>query len=320
VRCLWCRRKIGSLRRYFDNEYCCSEHRKLAKTDSSRDLRDAGHMYGEEDDEYTVMARPEQKKGQIKSKASFGGFAILLGLFLLAMIWMPQGSQQAPVAPEKDSYTPRPETYWSRFRENLPSPGRASFDIGEDFHSGLKDWNLSGLGGGSSSWVVQAGSVRPRELRFWTPSMKLKDYDLDFQAQIEQRAIGWAFRAKDVHNYYAAKIVLERPAPFPVSEIVRYAVVNGEEQARTQLPLPMQLQKGTFYKVRVHIKGDRFVTSVNGAVVDTWTDRRLRAGGVGFFTDAGEEASIMAVRVSEDRSLIERLFVPALFVHPDLWQ
>ena len=319
MRCLWCRRKIGSLRRYFDNEYCSSEHRKLAKTASSRDLRDAGHSYGEDDDDYTVLSRPEAKKGQIKSKTQFGGFAILLGLFLLAMIWMPQGSQPAPVARDTSSYTPRQETYWSRFRESLPSPRSASSELVEDFHSGLKDWNRNG-NGGSGSWVVQSGSVRPRELRFWAPSMKLKDYDLDFQAQIEERAIGWAFRAKDVNNYYAAKIVLERPAPFPVSEIVRYAVVNGEEQARTQLPLPMQLQKGTFYKVRVHVKGDNFVTSVNGAVVDTWTDRRLRAGGVGFFTDAGEVASIMGVSVSEDRSLIERIFLPALFVRPDQWQ
>ena len=148
--------------------------------------------------------------------------------------------------------------------------------------------------------------------------MKLRDYDLDFQTQIEQRAVGWAYRAKDPKNYYASKIVLERPAPFPVSEIVRYSVIDGREHGRVQLPLPVQLQRGAFYRVRVRIKGDRFITSVNGSVVDSWTDSRLRAGGIGFFTDKGEVASIMGLRVSEERNVLERIFLPALFASPYL--
>jgi hypothetical protein len=203
---------------------------------------------------------------------------------------------------------------WSRFRDNLPAPGRASFNLSEDFRSGLKDWQKSTAEG--SSWVVQAGSVQPKELRLWGPSMKLKDYDLDFQTQIEQRAVGWVYRAKDSKNYYASKIVLDRPAPFPVSEIVRYSVLDGREHGRVQLPLPIQLQRGAFFRVRVRVKGDRFVTSVNGSVVDSWTDSRLRSGGIGFFTDRGEVASIMGLRVSEERSVLERIFLPAMLASP----
>jgi hypothetical protein len=142
---------------------------------------------------------------------------------------------------------------------------------------------------------------------------------LDFQAQIEQRAIGWAFRARDFQNYYAAKIVLSRPAPFPVTEIVRYAVLNGKEQPKVQLPLPMQLQRGTLYRVNVKIAGSQFVTMVNGAIVDTWEDSRIKSGGVGFFTDKGEVASIMGVKVAEERGILERMFLPAIFMGPMSW-
>jgi hypothetical protein len=333
IRCKWCRRKIGNFRQLVDREYCSNTHRKLATTASARDLRDARYIYG--DDEYSIID-PERRKEQPKSKgSSLGGFAMLGGLIILAMIWMPQGGQDAPIAKERAGYALNSETLWSKFRDGLPSASHPGISLSEDFHSGLTDWvalpRASGSSGSSSpaayannpgsssAWVVQGGVVKPRELRLWAPSMKLKNYNLDFQAQIDQKAIGWAFRAKDFQNYYATKIVLSRPAPFPVSEIVRYTMLNGKEQGRVQLPLPMQLQKGTLYEVRVHIKGDQFITTVNGAVVDAWQDARLKSGGVGFFAEKGEVASIMGVKVAEERGLLERVFLPAVFVSPSAW-
>lgn len=321
-RCRWCRRKIGRLRQLVDVEYCSVLHRKLATTASARDLRDAHYIYGE--DEYWIEEGQRTRREPVMKASSFGGLAIVAGLALLAAIWLPGSGSDASAARDRDGSGFSISSLWSRMRSLVPSGSRTGVTLAEDFRSGLDDWASAERGtqrssGGLGSWVVHAGAVQPKELRLWTPSMKLKNYDLDFQAQIEQRAIGWAFRAQDFQNYYAAKIVLSRPAPFPVSEIVRYAVLNGKEQARVQLPLPMQLQRGTLYQVNVKIAGNRFVTMVNGAIVDTWEDPRIKLGGVGFFTGKGEVASIMGVKVAEERGVLERIFLPAMIASPMAW-
>jgi hypothetical protein len=299
-------------------------HRKLATTASARELRDARYIFGE--DEYWIDETQRAAKQRAAKTSSFGGVAILAGLVLLAAIWLPGIGSDNSIPRDHDGNAFTPDSLWAKARSLMPSSSRPVVKLTEDFHSGLDDWQSSPReagqarsAGGLGSWVVHAGAVQPKELRLWTPSMKLKNYDLDFQAQIEHRAIGWAFRAKDFQNYYAAKIVLSRPAPFPVSEIVRYAVLNGKEQARAQLPLPMQLQRGTLYQVNVKIAGNKFITMVNGAVVDTWEDARIKSGGIGFFAEKGEVASIMGVQVGEERGVLERMFLPAMIAGPMSW-
>ena len=43
-------------------------------------------------------------------------------------------------------------------------------------------------------------------LRLWSRSTLLKNYQMEFQGQIEKKSLSWAFRASDSANYYAAKI------------------------------------------------------------------------------------------------------------------
>jgi hypothetical protein len=59
------------------------------------------------------------------------------------------------------------------------------------------------------------------------------------------------------------------------------------------------------------------VTKVNGQIVDTWSDTRLKRGGVGFFSDRGESAAIHWVDVREEREgIFGRLFAMGFFVSP----
>src|SRR5437667_264145 len=44
--CLYCRKKIGPLRRLRDSQFCCSDHRKKLGTRSARALREAEDLYG----------------------------------------------------------------------------------------------------------------------------------------------------------------------------------------------------------------------------------------------------------------------------------
>ncbi len=61
----------------------------------------------------------------------------------------------------------------------------------------------------------------------------------NFLGEIDQKAMGWAFRAEDLNNYYAMKFVVVKPGPLPLVRIVRYAVINGKEGPHVDKPLPI---------------------------------------------------------------------------------
>ena len=147
-------------------------------------------------------------------------------------------------------------------------------------------------------WTREGSAIRPGRLRLWAPSLKLADYQFEFEGQIEQKAMSWTFRSGDLGNYYATKISVASAAPAPRAAIVRYVVLGGKECDRIELPLPPTVLGERFYHVKVNVKGSYFVTSVNGQVVDSWSDRRLTRGGVGFFADKGEVAAIRWVSVN----------------------
>jgi hypothetical protein len=136
----------------------------------------------------------------------------------------------------------------------------------------------------------------------------LTDYNFEFQSQIERKGLGWAYRAKDDRNYYATKIMISRAGPLPGADIVRYAVINGKESGRVRLPLPVPIRSDAVYQVSMAVKGDRFSTMVNGRMVDSWSDKRLKTGGVGLFAEPGEVAAVRYVSVSDRNTFVGRLF------------
>jgi hypothetical protein len=138
---------------------------------------------------------------------------------------------------------------------------------------------------------------------------------MDFQAAIERKAVGWAFRAGDLHNYYATKLTVSG-RDGARAEIERLVIVGGREMERVRLPIPVSIRAETLYRVRMRVKGDQFVTSVDGQVIDSWRDRRLRKGGVGFFAERGEQASVRWVSLSEPDSFFSRLFALGFIHHP----
>jgi hypothetical protein len=111
--------------------------------------------------------------------------------------------------------------------------------------------------------------VSPGSLRIWQKSTTLSNYQLEFVAQIERKSLSWAYRATDEKNYYATKLVMTRPGPQPNAGLVRYLMLNGHEWDRVQMPLPLTLERGASYKVRVSVQDDRFITYVNGQVVSS---------------------------------------------------
>jgi hypothetical protein len=183
---------------------------------------------------------------------------------------------------------------------------RSTIEVADDFRSGLSGW--TGAGGWATEWAYEpAGSIRPGKLALLSASMPLADYRLEFLGEIQNKSLCWAFRASDARNYYAMKITIAKPGPLPVGAIVRYAVVDGVPTGRVQLPLPLSIRNDTTYHVETMVFQDRFTTSVNGQVVDTFIDRRHRCGGVGLFSEPGEGARVFWVRVTDQDDIWGRI-------------
>ncbi|MGQ9634798.1 MAG: hypothetical protein ACUVXB_11210 [Bryobacteraceae bacterium] len=183
---------------------------------------------------------------------------------------------------------------------------RAAVEIEEDFKTGMRDWR--GQGDWSRSWRIEkAGYVRPGKLALFEPSMKMDNYRVEFLVQIERQAVSWAYRAKDEHNYYAAKIRLVRSGPLPLFSLVRYAVVGGEPGPRVEIPIRVMLHDGVPYRVQISANGSDFSTAIEGQLVDFWRDDLFRAGGFGFFADSGERARIYWMKVSQKEDFVGRI-------------
>ena len=69
----------------------------------------------------------------------------------------------------------------------------------------------------------------------------------------------------------------------------------------------MQVRLDTIYRVRVDVLGNDFVTTVQGQVVDVFSDDRLPRGGVGFFSDTGEDGRLRWIEVSHQYDMLGRL-------------
>jgi len=183
---------------------------------------------------------------------------------------------------------------------------RSEILIEDNFVSGLSGWD--GEPGWASEWVYGAGGfVQPKKLALLRTSIPLADYRLVLVGQIETKSLGWVFRASDLKNYYAMKITIAKPGPLPQGAIVRYTVVDGLTVDPVELPLPLSIRNDTVYRVETSAQQDRFTTTLNGQVVDTFFDHRHRSGGVGLFIGPGESSRVLQVRVVGQDDLLGRL-------------
>jgi hypothetical protein len=297
--CLYCRKKIGAVRRLKDSHFCSADHREKYGS-SARALREAEDLYG-----FERSVRPEEKsepRGGMGASI-FVGLAVVV--LVLALSQLPKGSAgPKAISPLPDTNPHPTQSGFGQLIGNLIQ-SKASGTLHDDFRTGLGGWE--GLRSISSDWNRDAGVVRPTSLRLWKPSTSLSNYELEFMGQIDHKSMDWAFRAADLHNYYGTKLVMTRPGPLPNAGLVRFVVLDGRERERVELPLPLTLERGVDYKVRVSVRGNRFLTSVNGQLISSWMDSRISRGGVGFFSEDGESSVLKWVSVSERDSFIARI-------------
>src|SRR5260370_24384846 len=100
---------------------------------------------------------------------------------------------------------------------------------------------------GEGGWV-QAWGGDPlnahvgRQITIYRPSLKLSDYRIEFQGQIETRSMGWVFRAADPNNYYAMKLAVVTPGRSRGLALINSLILKGLEtdsrQGSLDLPPP----------------------------------------------------------------------------------
>lgn len=315
MRCSYCNAKIGFFRRLVDREFCCEDHKLRATgTYSARSLRD---------DEYSGNYEawlPNVGERQ-KRKATFGpGYGIMLVVLgTLVILFLPGGGGIQPPA-QPMSYAAPANGLKSSFYRVFPG-GRPSLSMKEEFKMDLRNWQPRGEFA-SSDWQQLGAAVRVGQLRLWKPTLSLANYNVNFGAQIDQRAVSWAVRASDHGHYYATKVNIDPAGAViggrvvPRAEIVRYAVLGGKASTKIQMPIPIALERGKVYEIAMRVSGSRFVTAINGQVVDTWSDDRIRRGGVGFFSDPGERATLHWVNINEREGFLQRFLSFSMFIGP----
>lgn len=255
--------------------------------------------------ELTAFVRPRKKPPNNFVRLA----AIPFALLVLVLVWL---APTVAVDTPGRGYLPATDRLQNVVENTVPSLKVHRYR--DDFRNGLADWSHGGHS--DSGWSLAAGAVRPGKLRLWQRSMDMTDYQFEFQAVIEQKALGWAFRASDVNNYYATKIALGRAGVSSGTRIVRYVVVNGAQTDRMLLPSPVELKALEPYRIRVSVKGDAFSTLVNDQVVDHWNDSRLASGGIGFFAEQGEVASVHWVSIADRETFFSRWFASTLLLTP----
>jgi hypothetical protein len=314
--CQACGKQIGPLRRIVDRQFCCAAHRRQSEVSLDRSLADIDDLT---DEPWPLAARARRSRSTSTSAQTASALVlVILGIGVLAALsFSGSGGASRPLAISPSTIPASTGNWFHSVGESIGRiiGSRTPATLTDDFHSGITGWIAARARSAEgardafsgSGWSMTADGLKPGRLRIWSRSTQLADYQLDFVGEINRKSLDWAYRALDAGNFYGTKLTILRSGPGPNAGLIRFVKLNGREMDRVELPVPLSLATNEPYRVRVSVVGDRFVTSVNGQVISSWSDQRLQHGGVGFFSDEGESATLKWVSVSDRDSLLGRV-------------
>ncbi len=229
---------------------------------------------------------------------------VLLGLTLHPSLPKVRSAAPAAAAGVERNLQHAFNTQWANVRQTMLD--RAAVALSEDFRSGLDEW--ISRDDATAAWSFDAtGFVRPGPLALYRPSMDLTDYQLQFLGMLDKQALSWVARAADYDNFYVIKLNVLKPGPLPTIGVTRYAVVNGVADSRVDTLAPIDARADMLYRVRLDVRGAEFTLSVQDQLVDSWSEPRLRRGGIGFFSARGEESRLRWVQLTHQYDMLGRL-------------
>jgi hypothetical protein len=205
------------------------------------------------------------------------------------------GNRGAARAPNGETPAPTGPVAWIR----RTIANRAALRIGDGFRS-MDNWDGEAQARPVGWTRHPDGYVNTGALALFHPSLKFTDFHLEFFGQIETKSIGWTVHAANTMNYHAMKLTVVEAGLRPFVALVHYNVVGGKSGHRTQTPLNIMVHNNQPMQFDVDVRGASVVTSIDGEEVDSFIDNTLVAGGVGFFSDAGERARLFWMKVSRN--------------------
>ncbi|MFN7932305.1 MAG: hypothetical protein U0R19_03210 [Bryobacteraceae bacterium] len=152
---------------------------------------------------------------------------------------------------------------------------------------------VMGEAGWSTDYTTDASGKRVRQMAFYRPSMQITDYRVEFQAEIEYKAVGWAVRAANPKTYWALKLFQDGVRV----KLRRFSVTDGKDGAATDMALPFPTNAGMIFKVRTDVVGKKFVVTVNDQKVDEWTDTQFATGGFSVANEGAERGQIRSIQL-----------------------
>jgi hypothetical protein len=158
---------------------------------------------------------------------------------------------------------------------------------------------------------TEAGTVRVDGLTLNGKTMGLKEYQMDFAARIDKKAIGWIVRAADPGNYYAFKLADHGRAAAGSDgvkfDLVRYQVIDGhapDSGQRYTAHLVIHVKPSEFLNISTRVSEDQIITIINGFGVDEWKHLKMQTGGLGFLAENGESFQIKSLAISGNEDFL----------------
>lgn len=196
------------------------------------------------------------------------------------------------------AYTWRVRT-WDK--DKLPSPWSepATFETGlGDGDWGGAEWIRRPPGNPDASFlriVDGKGRVEGGDVTVAKPGTDWTDYVLTVDVTPVTRAAAVVFRAPDSRNGYMWQLHANDDA------LKTHRMVNGSFPTDARRSVAHDIDPGVTYELSIRVQGQTFETSIDGEVVDTWTDpspQGSRAGTIGFREASGEVGEFDDVRVT----------------------
>ncbi|MBI3680025.1 MAG: hypothetical protein HY235_06470 [Acidobacteria bacterium] len=156
---------------------------------------------------------------------------------------------------------------------------------------------VMGDAGWQTDWATDTAGNKFRQLSFYRPSMHISDYRVEFQAEIESKAVSWLVRAASASRYYVLKLQQVKGGPSLVVNLARFPVVDNipGETVEKQLPFPVHL--GMVYRVRQDVIGPKFSVTIQDHTVDEWMDASILTGGFGVANEGADRGQVRQIQV-----------------------